>query len=446
LKWKEILIMAEVSGQSDPKRPFRPYAPTKFRAASHESAHAQDQPDEHPRVHHPLVTHEPPQLIDQPDALSDLLAHLRSVGQFAYDTEFIGELTYIPKLCLIQVASAQRVALIDPLAGLDLRPFWELLCDDSIEKIVHAGQQDVEPVFRQVARPAANLFDTQICAGFIGLAYPVALSKLVHELIGARLGKGLTFSHWDQRPLSSMQLRYAADDVRYLVAVRDEIGKRLESSGHSAWAKQECDALCEPSQYRFDPETYFHRIRGGATLAPRNQAVLKELTIWRDALAREHNVPARAFLKDEVLLDLARSPVKSVEKLDRVRGLPRPVEQAHGADIVAATAKGLATPAEQLPHPKDYEPSPRQRFRADALWAAVQCLCAGRSIDPALITSRHEVGELYRTLSSGAEPGDIRLLSGWRKEAVGQSILDLVAGKLKLELDWSETLRARSQR
>lgn len=438
--------MAKVNGQSDSRKSFRPYMPSKFRAASHESAHAQEPLDEQPRVRHPLVSHDPPQLIDQPDALSDLLGHLRSAGQFAYDSEFIGELTYIPKLCLIQVATTQRIALIDPLAGLDLRPFWELLCDDSIEKIVHAGQQDIEPVFRQVGHAATHVFDTQICAGFVGLAYPIALSKLVHELVGARLGKGLTFTHWDQRPLSPMQLRYAADDVRYLVAVRDEIGKRLESLGHAGWAKQECETLCDPTQYRFDPETYFHRIRGAAALAPRNQAVLKELTIWRDSLAREHNVPARAFVKDEVLLDLARSPVKSVEKLDRVRGLPRPVEQAYGADLIAVTARGLATPTEQLPRPKDDEPTPQQRFRADALWAAVQCMCAGQSVDPALVSSRHEIGELYRALSGGERPGQEHLLSGWRKEAVGQPVLDLVAGKLKLELDWSETLRTKSQR
>ena len=122
-----------------------------------------------------------------------------------------------------------------------------------------------------------------------------------------------------------MQLRYAADDVRYLLVVRDEMAKRLDALGHTAWARQECDAMCEPSQYGFHPDTYFLRIRGAVSLSPRNQAVLRELTIWRDARAREHNVPARAFLKDEVLFDLARTPLKSIEKLSGVRGLPRPV-------------------------------------------------------------------------------------------------------------------------
>jgi ribonuclease D len=435
--------MSENQGKPDNK--YRPYSPTKFRAAAHESAHAEMPAADHPRVNHPLVNHDPPQFIDTQDQLLDLIEHLRSAGRFAYDSEFIGELTYIPKLCLIQVASADRVALVDPLVGLDLDPYWQLLCDPSVEKIVHAGQQDVEPVFRNAGCPAANVFDTQICAGFVGLAYPVALSKLVYEVVGAKLGKGLTFTHWDQRPLSAMQLRYAADDVRYLVALRDDLGKRLDQTGHTQWAKQECDALCEPTQYTFDPENYFKRIRGGGSLQPRNQAVLKELTIWRDGCARAHDVPARAFLKDEILLDLARQPVKAVEKLERVRGLPRPVEQAHGAEIVAATARGLATPSENLPQVNNIEPTPQQRFRADALWAAMQCLCAGRSIDPALVTSRQEIGELYRVLSSEGKPGETGLLTGWRREAVGQALLDLVAGKARLGISWSDTLRTELQ-
>src|SRR5207249_4723405 len=97
-------------------------------------------------------------LITTQQQLLTLVDHLRSAGQFAYDSEFIGELTYYPKLCLIQTASAQRVTLIDPLAPLDLRPFWELICDSAVEKIVHAGAQDLEPVIRHLNRQPQNVF------------------------------------------------------------------------------------------------------------------------------------------------------------------------------------------------------------------------------------------------------------------------------------------------
>jgi|SRR5665213_981605 len=193
----------------------------QHRARNHESAHADASahaPEPADTAVRPLVHVGPPDMIETAGQLEQLIANLRDDGSFAYDSEFIGELTYHPRLCLLQVASHRRVALIDPLAELDLTPFWELLADPSIGKIVHAGEQDIEPVVRHLRRPAANVLDTQICAGFIGLPYPLSLSKLVAELTGARLGKGLTFTHWDNRPLSQVQLRYAADDVRYLPA------------------------------------------------------------------------------------------------------------------------------------------------------------------------------------------------------------------------------------
>jgi ribonuclease D len=418
------------------------YARSQYRAKSHDAGHAAEdhaQPDESGRAHHALAPRGPAPVVATQDGLVELVTHLREAGSFGYDSEFIGELTYVPKLCVIQVASSTRVALIDPLSSeIDLRPFWELLADPAVEKIVHAGQQDIEPVFRNIAKPAASVFDTQIATGFIGMAYPVALGKLVQELIGVRLGKALTFSHWDQRPLSPMQLRYAADDVRYLPALRQEIGKRLEQTGHFAWAKAESESLCEPSQYGFNPDTYYQRVRGATSLPPQGLAVLRELTIWRDEVARKHDVPPRAYLKDEILLDLSRSPVKSVEKLGKVRGLPRPVEHEDGADIIAATQRGLATPTKDLPASRTVEPSPAERFRVDALWAAAQVICSGRSIDAALVTSRNEIGEFYRAMTNGGDLASLHLSQGWRRDALGEPLAKLMRGETQFGVRWTD--------
>lgn len=429
-----------------PQRGYKPYLRASFRSRSHDSAHAEDHEphaDGAAPSSHPLVCHSPPVFIDTADSLTELIHHLRETGRFAYDSEFIGERTYVPQLCLIQVATPQRVALIDALAGLDLAPFWGLLTDPAIEKVVHAGEQDIEPVFRNTGKAAANVFDTQVCAGFIGLAYPVALSKLVRALVGVRLGKGLTFTQWDQRPLSAMQLRYAADDVRYLLALREVIGQQLQARGHDGWAKAECDALCDPKQFGFDPATHYTRIRGGGSLQPRNLAVLRALTIWRDALARQHNVPSRTFLRDEVLLDLARSPIKSADKLTRVKGLPRPLIETHGQEILDLTAAALATPVDQLPPPpRDIEPTPRERFLSDAMASMLQCLCAGRGIDPALVASRQQASELFHALLENRPTDQLPLLQGWRRAAIGQSLLNLLAGSAKLDLAWADALAA----
>src|SRR5687768_985915 len=261
----------------------RPYSRADHRSRSHASAHSDEPlpPDNTPDL--PLVPKGPAPLLGTDAELLELIEHLHAAKRFAYDSEFIGELTYHPKLCVLQIATAKRVALIDPQAEVDLAPFWDVLADESVEKIVHAGEQDIEPVHRLIGRRCANVFDTQISAGFVGLSYPVSLSKLVGEITGAKLPKGLTFTHWDQRPLSPMQLRYAADDVRYLPAVRDALGKRLDELGHARWAEEECDALCDPARYAFDPDADFLRLRGARSLTAVGLSVLRELMIWRDA-------------------------------------------------------------------------------------------------------------------------------------------------------------------
>ncbi len=405
--------------------PRVPYTRSRHRSMSHDTAHADENAPHHEPPAHPLISRGPVPLIATDAQLAALIAELRAAGSFAYDSEFIGELSYVPKLCLIQVATSAQVSLIDPLAKIDLNPFWHLLADPSVEKIVHAGQQDVEPVVRFIGKPPTNLFDTQIAAGFMAMPYPVSLSKLVMELVGAKLGKGLTFTHWDQRPLSNQQLRYAADDVRYLPAIRSIMGEKLNALGHFNWAMEESASICDAGLYQFDPDTQYLRVRGSGSLQPKQLAVLKELTIWRDGAAREADSPPRAYLKDEILIDFTRNAPRTIDKLDRVRGLPRPIEQEHGQAIIDAITRGLATPADKWPIVKDTEQSPADRFRCDSLWALVQCLASGRSIDPSLLCSRPEIADVYRHVTQNNSPTP-HLLTGWRREAVGNTLLAMM--------------------
>jgi ribonuclease D len=408
-----------------------PHGRNDYRSRYRQRAHAEAHADETPIPDADIPDGVPafkgkPELITTNDALAKLIEHLRAAGSFAYDSEFIGESSYHPLLCLLQTATVDHVGLIDPIAeGLDLTPFWELLADDKIEKIVHAGAQDVEPVHRLINKPVANLFDTQITAGFVAMTYPASLAKLTLVTTGIQLAKGLTFTQWDARPFSAKQLRYAADDVRYLPAVAAEVKRRLAKTGHTAWVKAECDALCEPGQYRFSTETAVEKVRGSGSLAGSQLNALLDLAVWRDAAAREADLPARAFLKDEILVDLVRNRPKTPEQLNRIRNLPRPVVERHGAKLMALIAEGLAKPYEGEAPERTAEPTVEQKFAADVLWTAAQAICQSQSIDPAAVTSRQEIGELYRALSEEKSPDDLRLMTGWRREALGAKLVDL---------------------
>jgi ribonuclease D len=243
------------------------------------------------------------------------------------------------------------------------------------------------------------------------------------ELTGVMMHKGFTFTDWTQRPLSASQLRYAADDVRYLPMIRSVLDERLESLGRSGWARRECEERIARLVDTSDPANQWKRVRGSTSLDGRGVAVLKRLVAWRDGAARAADLPVRTFLRDEVLIDLCRKPPATVDRLSQIRHLPRPVAEQHGEVILDAIRRGRADPVEQV---DDEAPEMRlsEKFRIDTLWSALQLHCQQAGIDPALVTSRQEVGEFIR-MTDSARRDEHRLLKGWRREASGLKLLEL---------------------
>lgn len=409
------------------------------RSRSHESAHANhDQHRSDAIPDHPLIPRNTA-VVDTQAGLESLIEKLRNAERFAYDSEFIGELSYHPRICLIQTATPEGVWLIDPLKKLDLSSFWDLIADRTVQKLVHAGQQDLEPVYRLIGRPAANVFDVQIAAGFSGLAYPAGLSKLVREILGVHLGKGFTFTHWDQRPLSAVQLRYAADDVRYLPAMHEKLVQTLGAMGHLNWASEESEAMCNPALYQGDPTADWSRIRGVSSLSGQSAAVLRELYIWREQAAKRYDLPPRSYLRDEIILEMSRKPVRGISDLPRVRGLPKPVEQEEGQNIVEASQRGLHSPdVEQLVQAQRVEETPAERFDSDALWSAVQAWCYGRKIDPSLVASRQEVVRWLKDCREQKATVDAKFLHGWRREMIGSLLTRALRGEEIICLGWKD--------
>lgn len=420
-----------------PSRDGKWYAAQR-RRQSHDQAQAHAEQQQLADVpDHPLICADDPQLIADNDALADLIAHVRDVGSFAYDTEFIGELSYFPQLCLVQIATPQRLALVDPFGDVDLTGVWELLADPSVETIVHAGTQDLEPVLRHLDKQPANIFDTQIAAGFVGMGYPTGLGKLVEALLGVAIGKGLTYTAWDRRPLSPVHQRYAADDVRYLPALKSVIEQRATEAGHVDWLHTECATLCERSLYEPNPLAVLTRMRSVANLSGRKQRVAAALVAFRDATARDFDAPPRSVMGDDVIAALARKPPKSIDQLPNIRNLQRKLADTHGEAIMQAIEQGGSEGGAPLVEPKPDE-STVQRLAIDALWAAVSSYCLGRGVEPQLVGSRQQLAAYYLASLNGGPPADSPLVEGWRGELVGDVLQSFLDGKVQLQLQWSD--------
>ncbi len=391
---------------------------------SDEAAHNNDEPFRPaPILEHPLVCATNPVLVDTPEKLADAIEHLRSAGTFGYDTEFIGEDSYYPHLCVIQAATTQRVLLIDPLAIEDLSTWWALLNDDSLCKILHAGAQDIEPVYRLTGKPAANLFDTQVIAGLVGLDYPLSLGNTIQAILGVAHDAGAKFSKWDRRPLTPQQIHYAAGDVRYLCAIHAWMQDKLMELGNSDLAKQACEELCDPIRYAFDPLARKVKAKGLNKLSRKKRAVFNGLLVWREKLARELNVTPRGLLADEAAYEIAENLPREQHLIGAIKFVPRPIAEQYGDAVLETIEAAIAGP-----HPK--KPiSPKHsrddlRHAVNALWDRVAQACEARSIAPAAVTSKRELGPLVSAVLDGRPIPQRPINTGWRRDLLGDIVSD----------------------
>jgi len=381
----------------------------------------------------------PSGLIRTAQALEETCAHLGESGRFAFDTEFIGENSYQPLLCLVQVATAERVELIDPLAIEDLEPLWALMADERIEKICHAGDQDFAIVWQRSGLKPANVFDTQIGAGLIGLGYPLALWRVVENYSGVELDKAHTYSAWDRRPLSREQIAYAVDDVRYLPLIHQEMSRHMYDLSRLGWMRQACDDLCDQAARTIEPRMIWARIKGAGSLEPVQLAVLRELAVWREQMAYEHDMTARTMMKDEVMLELATRMPRRATDLPAIKGLATQEIDSYSDQLIGAVARGRAIPEAERPRIGWVgEDTVEIKRMAEMLMAAAQVICLGQSVSPSLVTSQAEITALARRVVNNEDLEKHVLMTGWHRECLGQRLVDFVRGKSELDLRMNE--------
>jgi len=396
----------------------------RHRSASDEAAHDNGKPFAPPPIiEHPMVCGDEPILVDTPDKLVDAIEHLRAAETFGYDTEFIGENSYYPHLCVIQAATTDRVLLIDPLAIDDLSSWWALLNDASLCKIVHAGTQDIEPVYRLTGKAAANVFDTQVVAGLVGLDYPLSLGNTIQAILEVEHDAGAKFSKWDRRPLSPQQIYYAAGDVRYLCAIHAWMLKKLEALGNTELATRACEELCEPERYAVDPLARKIKAKGLNKLSRKKRAAFNSLLIWREELSRQLNVTPRGLLADEAVYEIADCLPRERKQIGAIKFVPRPVAERYGQAIIDTTAAAIAGPHPHKPVPPQHSRD-TARQAVNELWDRIAAHCQARSITPSAITSKRELGPLIAAALDGKPIPKHPVNTGWRKQLLGELIDD----------------------
>ena len=356
----------------------------------------------------------------------------RAAGRMGLDTEFMREKTYRARLCLVQVAWGDEVALIDAHKGGDVKALADVVADPQVETIVHAGRQDLDILHDRFGTVPGHVFDVQVAAGFLGHGSSLPYGRLVAGVLGVSLVKGESYTDWCRRPLTAAQLSYAEADVRYLLPLADRLQRDLARRGRTEWFRAEMQPLESAESYGNDPREAWRRVPGRGTLSARQAAVLRELAAWREQTAAARDLPRGWLVKDPTLVEIARRRPASLRELKGIRGLNAREADRSADAILAAVAAGAQAPAlEQRDEAWPREVVARARVLggpADAI-ARARCDAAGIAVE--LVVTRGETEALLAEHFAGRlDESRHRVLRGWRRDLVGEHLLALADGAI----------------
>lgn len=347
------------------------------------------------------------------------------------DTEFLRESTFWPQLCLIQIASPDHEALIDPLAkGLDLTPFFDLMANAAVVKVFHAARQDLEIIHHLGGIIPHPLFDTQVAAMVCGFGDSVSYDQLVQKITGKHIDKSSRFTDWSHRPLSQKQLDYALADVTHLRDIYASLKAELEREGRAHWLEDEMAVLETPETYDLHPDDAWTRMKMRVR-KPSELAVLMKVTAWREREARNRDVPRGRILKDDAIYEIAQQQPRDSEALGKLRTVPRGWERsASGAAIIAAVNEALSIPKEELPKiAKPYQPNEGTQSAVELLKVLLKLTAEREGVAAKIIANTDDLEKI----ASEGEKADVAAMHGWRRELFGDRALKLIDGQLAIK-------------
>jgi ribonuclease D len=363
--------------------------------------------------------------VDDAKKLDELLRDIALQPVIGLDTEFISEGRYEPELCLVQLSTPDQIYIVDPLALNDLQPMWKLLAEPGRELVTVAARQEIKFCQKGADAAPSCVLDLQVAAGLLGYGYPLSHTNLCLRVLNTRVNGGESFTDWRKRPLRPVQLEYAADDVRYLLPMRDKLLAKAAKLDRTEWVRGECASLVEV----VTREDERWRVSGSARLSRRQLGVLREVWRWRDRQARQLNIPASRVLGDSMLIEVARRAPATVEDLFSIRGLDgrglRKVEK----DILEAVSLAKKLPETGLPTNERREDPPQVAVLTKLLSVAASNMAAESDVDTALLATTSDLQEIVRWFLNPDDNPHPQALVGWRGELLQEALIGFLEGK-----------------
>ncbi len=370
--------------------------------------------------------------IDQQEDLLRFREANEGISWMSFDTEFVGEKRFVTSLCLVQAMTDRGLYLIDPIALNDLSPFLELIENEAIVKITHAGDNDYRLLNTLFDTVPKNVFDTQIAAGFAGYKYPASFRRLVEGELNWSLGKGYAVTDWEMRPFSPKQLEYALEDVLPLYDLWEKLSDRLSKEGRLHWAEEEFTLLESADFYYKNPHHEALNSDLMKALNKREQIFLLRLLDWRRRTAEEKNYSKEMVLSSKHFSHLVRGIASGREALFRNRRLPDKMIAQYG-QLFEEMFREPATEAEKellRQIPKEEEDDPREEMLQELLYFLVKYQSLEKGLTPGMVMPRNAI----KKLRNGDTWLRENLQKGWRRELLGDSLTECLCNFEQLDL------------
>lgn len=369
--------------------------------------------------------------INTPEQLAAVCEQVKKVSWLALDTEFLREKTYYPKFCLLQIATPEWVACIDPIALPDLDALFDVIYDPGIVKVFHSCRQDLEIFYQLTGKLPAPIFDTQVAAPLLGFQDNPGYAMLVSSLLNINLSKAHTRADWSHRPLTDAQIEYAADDVIYLCRIYQIVVQKLAELGRADWLKNDFAELSNPALYQVIPEKAWLKIKGKNKLTGKQLSIIQVLAEWREKTAQAEDRPKSWLLRDELLFDIAKLQPETVSDLINVRGINERTVNRHGkvlCQLITAAKNRAPIPLHEKG--RAAKKSQQQEAILDILTALVRIRAEENALNPSILASRKDLEVLLME-----DDDECPLLHGWRYSMAGKELVGLLEGELLLGIE-----------
>ncbi len=369
-------------------------------------------------------------------SLVELCQQLAQSKVIAIDTEFVRTRTLYPKLGLLQVNDGKNLALIDPVAIDDLSPFWQILSDGNICKVLHACSEDLEVFLTAGNCKPVNLIDSQIMMSFLGHGLSMGYAAMIKHFTSIELDKSESRTDWNRRPLTERQLTYAQADVEYLFQVYPEILAQLEQSGWLDAAKQETQLMIERKFTPIDENILYRNVKMSWKLNPKQLNSLKYLATWRYQRAKQRDLPLGFVVKDNTLMAVAKANPSNVGMMSGLEGAEMLDIRHQGKAMLSVLKKADEVAITDYPNKiirLDEHPGYKQIFKNVKAFVSNEAEVSGLAVEN--LASKKQINQFltwyFKLNSDNLLSENIDVLQGWRLTLFGEKLQEFAANDFK---------------